>query len=410
VLEDWHVSTATALSEVDALRAELGEELVSRALDLAAIPDEDFDGAIRSLIGEDLIPTVTNIMERAAKRCRRTKSNLASVSARVEDAGILLTLGDGRLQAIADVGFRGENLLLAVVATQILHDEHPVTLRGLMYRVVSAGFLPATDHQHYTRLGRLMTRLREAGAVPFSWIVDGVRSTDKPSSWSGLADYAQAVRDCYRLNLWEGMDHYVHFVVEKDAVAGTLSPVTREYDVALSPIRGYSSLSFAHEIAETWNEIRKPIFCYYLGDFDPSGFDLQRDLQEKLKRYCNREQWFGDGENDHDADDDWCRANLKSNHVMFRRLAVIQSDFEDFDLLPLAVKDGDKRAKSFRRRWGDRCAELDAIPSTELRRRIRDTIEAHITNRGEWERLQTVEQAEKETVEQAVLMLSGGRR
>ena len=38
--------------------------------------------------------------------------------------------------------------------------------------------------------------------------------------------------------------------------------------------RGYASLSFAHEIASTWNRIEKPIHAFYLGDFDPSGFDL----------------------------------------------------------------------------------------------------------------------------------------
>ena len=58
-------------------------------------------------------------------------------------------------------------------------------------------------------------------------------------------------------------------------MAGTLGPVTREYDDSLSPIRGYSSLSFAHEIASTWSSIEKPIFCYFLGDFDASGFDLK---------------------------------------------------------------------------------------------------------------------------------------
>jgi hypothetical protein len=131
-----------------------------------------------------------------------------------------------------------------------------------------------------------MGSLREQGIVPFTWLVDHIRSTLKPSSWAGLAHFADTCRDAYRLDFWARLPRYVHVFCEKDAMAGVLSPVTREYDVALSVIRGYTSLSFAHEIAETWNQIEKPIFAYYLGDHDPSGLDLERDLREKLTRYC----------------------------------------------------------------------------------------------------------------------------
>jgi hypothetical protein len=342
--------------------------------------------------------TATAAAITASKRSR-AKSKLDSVLARIAERHDL-RMDRESAERIAGCGFHGENLALAIVASDILLVEQPITLRGLMYRVVSAGWLPSTDRQHYARLGRLITRLREAGVVPFSWIVDGVRSTDKPSSWSGLADYARAVRDCYRRNFWAGLPHYVHFIVEKDAVAGTLSPVTREYDVALSPIRGYSSLSFAHSIASTWNEIEKPIFCYFLGDFDASGFDLERDLREKLHRYCNKSLYYD------------CVApqldSFDSDAIYFQRVAIVPADFDDFNLLPLAVKDSDRRARKFRQQHGDRCAELDAIPSSELRRRVRAIIESHIdVQRDEWERLQRVEAEEKQTLDTFIAGMEG---
>jgi hypothetical protein len=46
-------------------------------------------------------------------------------------------------------------------------NEQPITLRGLMYRVVSAGSLPSTDQKNYKQLGRIMTQLREHGIVSF---------------------------------------------------------------------------------------------------------------------------------------------------------------------------------------------------------------------------------------------------
>jgi len=48
-------------------------------------------------------------------------------------------------EGIACCGFRQKLLPLAIVATEILSEEQPMSLRGLFYRVVSAGWLPDTD-------------------------------------------------------------------------------------------------------------------------------------------------------------------------------------------------------------------------------------------------------------------------
>ena len=213
---------------------------------------------------------------------------LDSLLADLQSYGWEPGLSDESYQFIIDTGLHKKNLPLAAVAVEIAFFEKPLTLRGLFYRVVSAGFLPSTDKKHYVRIGRLMTKLREAGVIPFNWLVDNLRSSIKPSSWSGIGDFVETVRDAYRKDFWAGLREYVHIFCEKDAIAGTLAPVTREFDVTLSPVRGYVSLTFGHEIAELWNSIDKPIFAYYLGDFDPSGFDLERDLLAKLNRYCDR--------------------------------------------------------------------------------------------------------------------------
>ena len=141
----------------------------------------------------------------------------------------------------------------------------------------------------------------------------------------------------------------------------------------------------------------------------PADSILSAIFREKLKRYCNKSYWFGDGEDEDGtlANDEYYRESLCENCVLFRRLAVVDDDFDDFNLLSLAVKDSDNCARSFREQHGDRCAELDAIPSTELRRRVRDTIEAHITNRDEWERLKRVESAERESREAVLVGMQG---
>src|SRR5262249_20953047 len=90
--------------------------------------------------------------------------------------------------------FPSQNKALLQRAVEILERERPMTLRALYYRLVSADVL-SNSMKEYKRLGRVMVKLREAGEIPITgWLVDRVRSTLKPSSWSGLADYGDAVR------------------------------------------------------------------------------------------------------------------------------------------------------------------------------------------------------------------------
>ncbi len=231
---------------------------------------------------------------------------------------------ESRYGFLGHLNFRGKNRVLAEAAIEILADENPMTLRQLFYRCVSRGLI-RNSKEDYTRLGRIMGRIRESGSMTRTWLVDHTRSTIKPSSWSGLADFSDSVRRCYRKDFWESLPHYIEVFVEKDAVAGTIQPVTWECDVALRVCRGYSSIPFAGEIADLWSEIDKPIYAYYLGDFDASGFDLERDLREKLERdsgrVCCDDSRMADGDT-----------------FVWRRLGVTAVDFVDHDLVRLPVK------------------------------------------------------------------------
>lgn len=275
-----------------------------------------------------------------------------------------------------------KNTALLADAIDVLQVEQPCTLRQLYYRLISRGSMP-NSQAAYKRLGTLMTRARERGIISRRWIVDHIRATLKPSSWSGLTDFADTVRRVYRKDFWASLDHHVEVFVEKDAVAGTVQPVTAENDVALRVCRGYSSVSFAGEIAEEWEQIQKPIFGFYLGDFDPSGFDIERDLREKLERYSGR-TCYGDDDDPGQHGFSWVR------------LGVRDEDFAAFDLIRLPIKHSDCRARGFIAEHGDAGAEIDAIPPSELRRRVAEAIDSHI-DVERWNKLLEVEQLERNT-------------
>src|SRR5262249_25125752 len=156
-----------------------------------------------------------------------------------------------------------------------------------------------------------------------------------------LADFAETVRDAYRKDFWAELPEYVEVIVEKDTVAGKLSEVTRAYDVRLHPIRGYNSTTFAYEIATFWNRVRKPITIYYLGDHDPSGRDLERDVHATAERFTQRP-------------------------FAWKRLAVEPEHFPEFHITPLRPKKKDARTRKFVERYGQDCAEVEAIPANDL--------------------------------------------
>jgi hypothetical protein len=277
-------------------------------------------------------------------------------------------------------GTAWKNLPLACAAVELLAAHKPDTVRGNMYLLVSYGWLPDTGKKSYSRIQRLLNRLRINGTVPFEWVVDNVRSTIKPSSWTGLTDFCETVRDAYRKNFWAQLPEYVEVIVEKDTVAGKLAVVTREFDVRLQPLRGYSSTSFAWTIARGWDQITKPITVYYIGDHDPSGRDLEREVKEKITK-------------------------LAKKKFTWKRLGVNPEHFDEFDIIPLKPKREDKRHRKFVEQFGERCAEAEAIPATDLRRILREAIESHIPA-GEWQRLQDIEDMEKEKWEEFMEIIS----
>lgn len=240
-----------------------------------------------------------------------------------------------------------DDAIMAAVAA-----ETPVTVRGVFYRVVSAGAVEKTEHG-YRAVGRQLVKLRRARRAPYSAITDGSRLRMKPDSWSDVDQMLADAASSYRRALWDDQDVEVIVLSEKDAISGVVYPVTAEYDVELGITRGYSSETFCHSIAETvaYNaRRRKTTFLYQLGDHDPSGVDGWRDFTGKV------------------------RAFVPDVAVEFERLAVTPAQIEAWQLPTRPTKRSDTRSAGF----AGESVEVDAIPASTLRSIVRQAIEQHI--------------------------------
>jgi len=254
-------------------------------------------------------------------------------------------------------------------ALSILKQERPMTIRQLFYRLVSVSEI-SNSLRDYQRVSRIMTKVREDGRCPFEWIVDRSRPTYQPNVWTNPQAYAEVVKNSYRKDYWAMQPVHVEVWTEKDAIIGSIAEITDELGVTVRVGRGFQSTTMVRQIATLFAKISKPKIVFYLGDHDPSGHDIERDLRHRVQSHVPSGKTFD-----------------------LRRLAIFEADIQKFNLPPLRVKQSDSRAISFLAKFSNRCVELDALPPTELRHRLRSAIEK-VMDIEAWNRAVQVEQVE----------------
>jgi hypothetical protein len=252
----------------------------------------------------------------------------------------------------------------------IVAEQQPMTVRQVFYQATVRGVIEKTE-AGYTKVQTLLAEMRRDGEMPYAWLADNTRWMRKPQTYSGPQQALLRTAEFYRKSLWDETDTYVEIWLEKDALAGVVIDVTREYDVPLMVSRGYASLSFLHSAAENMESEDRPCFIYHFGDFDPSGVNAAEKINETLQELAP------------DAE------------INFERVAVTPEQIEYLELPSRPTKTTDSRSKS----WGggDESVELDAIEPDTLRKLVRECIERHLPP-DELDRLREVEEAERESM------------
>jgi len=239
--------------------------------------------------------------------------------------------------------------LFAAVNAILGQYEGPLTLRQVFYRLVAAQQLENT-RAAYCGLSKHLVNARLAGIVDDSRIVDRVRNTLRVPCWNDLPDFLETVRQSYRREKWTRQPYALEVWCEKDAVAGVLQPVTDRYEVLLFPCRGYDSYSALKDAGERIRRAGRPTVVLYLGDFDPSGQDMPRDIRDRLTR-------------DFGATFD------------LRVIALTREQVDEHDLPQNFAKRTDSRAAAFIARHGDIAVELDALPPNVLQALVREHLD-----------------------------------
>ncbi len=252
---------------------------------------------------------------------------------------------------------------------------YDLTLRQLYYQLVSRDVI-ANKQTEYKRLGGIISDARRAGLIDWYAIVDRTRNLRGGAHWESPASIIESAAGGYAIDKWSTQPHRVEIWIEKDALAGVFDRVSRELDIPFFSCRGYTSDSEMWVAAQRLRRYAEggqdPIILHF-GDHDPSGIDMTRDIEDRLRMFS-------------------------LGHIEVRRLALTMDQVREHEPPPNPAKDTDARYEGYRELYGDESWELDALNPTILGDLARSEVEG-ILDHDEWANRQDQEDRERAGLE-----------
>lgn len=244
-----------------------------------------------------------------------------------------------------------------------------ITLRSLYYRFVANNWLK-NKQQEYKRLGGILGDARLAGRIDWNHLEDRTRNLATLQHFDGPQHALDLLTQWYHVDMWANQQYRPEVWVEKDAVVGNIEKVCRENDVPYFSCRGFTSLT------EMWRasmRMRQHIkggqqpYIIHLGDHDPSGIDMSRDIWDRLTKTF--------------------MAGLE-----FKRLALTMDQIQEYNCPPNPAKTKDPRFMGYYAEYGDDSWELDALEPLKFYSLILTQIDS-LKNQEQWDKDEEAKEA-----------------
>jgi hypothetical protein len=261
-----------------------------------------------------------------------------------------------------------------------------LTLRQLYYQFVARGYIKNKDTE-YKRLGGIINDGRLAGMIDWDAITDRTRYLRQLSHWDKPEDVIRSAACSYRTRKWADQPERVEVWIEKDALIGVIQPVCESLDVPYFSCRGYVSQSEMWAAAqriqayyEMYGRQSQRTTIIHLGDHDPSGIDMTRDIEDRISLFLG---------NSYDLP--WKLFDVQ-------RIALNMGQVELYSPPPNPAKLTDSRCTSYLHKFGRESWELDALDPRTIDQLIRDTIYEHM-DISTWEDSVEAERKDKEILD-----------
>lgn len=238
-----------------------------------------------------------------------------------------------------------------------------LTIRQLYYQLVAREVIPNTL-QSYKNIASLCNDARLAGHMDWDAIEDRTREFLSVPHWTSGKDILAGAASSFNVDMWEDQPLRAFVIVEKEAMVGVLQRICARLDVPLMAARGYPSVTVLHEFARNvmLPTIRggQEVLILHLGDHDPSGIDMTRDLEDRIGMFMEGKQF-----------------NL-------RRIALTWDQIEEQEPPPNPAKTTDSRFTSYVEQFGEESFELDALKPNYIDELVRSHIDAEI-DQDKWQ-------------------------
>lgn len=261
-----------------------------------------------------------------------------------------------------------------VIINEYAAQGYDLTLRQLYYQFVSRDILPNTV-QSYKRLGSIINDARLAGLIDWDRIEDRTRNLQALAHWSSPESIIDVCARQYRTDKWQKQPHRIEVWIEKEALAGVFQGVCQQLDVPYFSCRGYVSQSEMWAAAQRMSGYgtNKVTQILHFGDHDPSGIDMTRDIESRLKMF--------------------------GAPAKIHRLALTMDQVEEYEPPPNPAKATDARFAQYQEEYGDESWELDALEPAVLTQLVQTAV-LEWRNESLWDRAVAHEQQERHLLEQ----------
>jgi hypothetical protein len=252
--------------------------------------------------------------------------------------------------AYQSFNFRPKTAALIQAANQIIAEYtmkgFSLTLRQLYYQFVSRDLIPNTQRD-YKNLGSVINDARLAGLIDWSALEDRTRNLRSISHWDSPQAIVDAVARQYAIDKWDNQTTRPEVWIEKDALVGVIERVCNTHDVGFFSCRGYTSQSemwgAAMRFLQRWQHDGQGVKVIHLGDHDPSGQDMSRDIEERIRMFLRH----------HSAS--------AERAFQFERIALNRDQIDQYEPPPNPAKSTDARFTSYVAEHGEESWELDAL-------------------------------------------------
>ncbi len=277
------------------------------------------------------------------------------------------------------------------------------SLRTMFYRLYSKGVLPNTEY-HYNQLSKVTADARMDRRLPIDCFSDSSRNmiADFTEVYKTIddfmdRDYLKKIKELPEkypelIPRWHRQPEYIEVWIEKDAMLGTFESILEGRDVRIVSNKGFDSLSWLLKnvkrlsmwsrkwvdssillddpTTSNYRPALKNIHVLYFGDFDPSGEDMDRDLENRI-----------------DLLREYKHTGISFDEIDFQRIAVTKDQIREYNL-PIDIDaetqeklDRDSRTPGFIEKYGELYAvELDALPAIvpdEFRELVIGSVDKH---------------------------------